>query len=426
MRSRTQGPELMAMASDSCPRGPSPARSAASRPSPAPARALRLQIPAFITTLAVVWATIASVTEAQSPSQCANIVRGGVRVSSGAHGTLAGTKVSATWFESPGDDQPRRRTVETVTDSEGRFALCGVPEPRVVVLRVLTPIGHVEPYRLVTAEGSVREPIALTIDPSRRPTASIVGKIVRLDSSRRIPVRDATVAIEAIGLLARTDSAGRFALRGIPPGTHRVVARHLGSEPVAEAIVLAPNDEVEWEAPLFRLTALSQVTISAKPLDPALLEFEEHRRIGLGKFVTREELAKLEGFQVAQVVQRLTAVRLMGNASQAYVNSRRFVPPPRSTGECLRNEPVPGSQFYVPTRAERSRGIQCACYAHVYVDGVLMNPGMPADPFDVNQIPVALIESIEWYSSPAQLPVKYARLNSSCGVLVIHRRRDPG
>ncbi len=36
------------------------------------------------------------------------------------------------------------------------------------------------------------------------------------------------------------------------------------------------------------------------------------------------------------------------------------------------------------------------------------------------------IEAIEFYSSPAQTPSKYSRLNSRCGVYVIHTRRPPG
>ena len=43
--------------------------------------------------------------------------------------------------------------------------------------------------------------------------------------------------------------------------------------------------------------------------------------------------------------------------------------------------------------------------------------------FDINSIPVAMIEAIEYYASAAQTPMKYSVLNSQCGVVVIHTLR---
>jgi hypothetical protein len=44
---------------------------------------------------------------------------------------------------------------------------------------------------------------------------------------------------------------------------------------------------------------------------------------------------------------------------------------------------------------------------------------------DINSFSPAEIEAIEFYTGPAQTPVKYSRLDSHCGVLVIHTRRTP-
>ena len=43
--------------------------------------------------------------------------------------------------------------------------------------------------------------------------------------------------------------------------------------------------------------------------------------------------------------------------------------------------------------------------------------------FDINTIPVADIEAVEYYASAAETPSKYATLDSQCGVLVIHTLR---
>jgi hypothetical protein len=46
-------------------------------------------------------------------------------------------------------------------------------------------------------------------------------------------------------------------------------------------------------------------------------------------------------------------------------------------------------------------------------------------PFDIHLIPVDAIEAIEYYSGGAETPTKYAKLNSTCGVVVIWTRRTP-
>jgi hypothetical protein len=67
-----------------------------------------------------------------------------------------------------------------------------------------------------------------------------------------------------------------------------------------------------------------------------------------------------------------------------------------------------------------------ACYALVYVDDVLMNGTTePTEPFDISSIAPEQVEAVEFYSGPAQTPLKYSRMGSNCGVLVIWRRRSP-
>jgi len=74
---------------------------------------------------------------------------------------------------------------------------------------------------------------------------------------------------------------------------------------------------------------------------------------------------------------------------------------------------------------EKTQGMIVACYAHVYVDGVLINgTHNPTDPFDLNEISPQSIEAMEFYAGPAETPMKYSRSGSGCGVLVIWLRRN--
>ena len=62
----------------------------------------------------------------------------------------------------------------------------------------------------------------------------------------------------------------------------------------------------------------------------------------------------------------------------------------------------------------------------VYVDGTQVyqygvKPPMPL--FNVNSIPPEQIEGIEAYSSASQVPVRFNKTGSGCGVLVIWTRK---
>ena len=52
-------------------------------------------------------------------------------------------------------------------------------------------------------------------------------------------------------------------------------------------------------------------------------------------------------------------------------------------------------------------------------------PSTPADPVNVNDFGVRSIEAVEYYASAGQVPSMYSRINSTCGVFVIHTRRSP-
>ena len=99
----------------------------------------------------------------------------------------------------------------------------------------------------------------------------------------------------------------------------------------------------------------------------------------------------------------------------------------------------PGANV-LPDDADMTQGARAVpCYAQVYLDGILMfsgrkslepaaAPGMPRqmrfDPlFDINTISPEAIEAIEYYATPASVPMKYGRDGSDCGVVVIHTRR---
>lgn len=266
-------------------------------------------------------------------------------------------------------------------------------------------------------------------EPPRR--AALRGVVADTAGS---PLENATVSIDALALTVRTDAKGEYLLSGIPRGSHLVTARAVGYEPATLTIDFADDSERrrDFSVRLAR-TVLDSVRVRAKRIDPRLEEFEEHRKLGLGHFITSDELRKQEGQRLSSIVALLPGLALgNGPGNRAWIMSKRR-PMDLARARCVAwdspggsRQPAAGGSMFIPSRAELSQGITCACYAQVYLDGRLMNPGMPADPFDVNTFSTQQLEAIEYYASPSQTPSRYARLNSPCGVYVMHTRRPEG
>lgn len=249
------------------------------------------------------------------------------------------------------------------------------------------------------------------------PTATFIGKVFADTSMRLIP--GVEVKLPTLDKTAITDAKGAFRFVDVPVGTHVVQARAVGYVPFEAAIEFKKGQIVERGIVLPRLTILDSVRVVGEMNVP--LSFLENRHAGLGHFMTREDLEKVGNRALADVLAQTPGLAVIrGTTGQGYLLSKRAPAPPNPTG---RN--TVGTDIYYPTTAERSRGIQAGCYARVYLDGQLLNPTTPADPVNVNDFGVRSIEATEYYASPAQTPSRYSRLNSTCGVFVIHTRRSP-
>jgi hypothetical protein len=229
------------------------------------------------------------------------------------------------------------------------------------------------------------------------------------------PLAEVEVAIVSLSRNTFTNSEGAFQLRTITPGTYVLTVRRVGYAPITETHTLAANQILDRTLVLSPVATLEQVDVRASVL---LRSFEEHRALGLGVFMTRADLESQEGRQLTTVMAQKPGLHIArGRAGQGWLVSTRVRPSGREVFGQVPDE------VYCPDGVESGQGMPCACYAQVYVDHMLMNPGRPTPPFSLGEFSAERVEAIEWYASPLYMPLKYQSRNASCGVLVIHTRR---
>ncbi len=254
-------------------------------------------------------------------------------------------------------------------------------------------------------------------------TATFSGTVT--DSTNK-PITNAQVTFPDLGKGTATDEKGAFAIRDVPAGEQRVQVRHVGYGVVETRLTFASGQTLQQHFTMVHAATLDSVVVSEKSTDHALDDFEANRKLGLGHFLTRAELAPQEGRSLGAVLTTLPGIKVFVRGPYAWVGSARGV----LSLESMRGVALDKSDTMKQAPISN-------CYALIYMDNQLVwrgqkyrNPPSAGGPqytleplFDINTIQVADIEAIEYYASPAQTPMKYAGLNSDCGVLVIHTLR---
>jgi len=243
--------------------------------------------------------------------------------------------------------------------------------------------------------------------------------VVRTASSDS-PLPGSEVAFPDLGRRTTTDSSGEFRFDSLPVGPQRLSVRRIGFGAIDTTVTIGGSSA----AAVFRLTAvvaIDSVVVTETPVQRAMREFEDNRRKGLGRFLVRSDLERMEGQTMASILAQFPGVAIVnGRGAQAWISTTRVrTHCPGNNIRCLRDEEI----YYLPDVAESGQGMRAACYAQVYLDNMLVTHGRPTEPFDISSLHQSQIEAIEYYSNPAQTPPRYNKLGATCGVLVIHSRR---
>ena len=233
-----------------------------------------------------------------------------------------------------------------------------------------------------------------TTPVSAQRSAILRGQVVT-DSADR-PIAGAEVSIPAHNISAAADSAGMFRLVGIPLGRSIVWVRRLGFAPVSAVLTFAAGDTLERDFVLSRVvTRLPGVQVNTPaPVATKLADFERRRKAGFGHFMTRDQVATMETYRMAEILELIPGTRIQ--------------------------RPNTGAGAYV-AGPRASMGAGRVCYAAVVIDGTIVYDGS-GPLFDINMVAPSQVAGIEYYGGPATVPAEYRSARASCGMVLLWTR----
>jgi hypothetical protein len=254
---------------------------------------------------------------------------------------------------------------------------------------------------LVAAE-NLADSVALAARRVRK--RALVGSVL---ATSKEPIGGAELSLPELALTVRSQPDGTFRFPEVPPGRHRFAVRSVGYGPLDATVEITDRANTTRTIFLSRFTTLDSVRVEA---DRGLSSFEDHRRTGLGKFLTRDDLAAMENRSLGAVFAGMSGVQMMRGA-----NNRTWIASARRQ-----------STFSGLDESDRKSGAKPGCYAQVYLDNMRVYGGKAGESlFDMNSLSPDRVEAIEYYSSPATTPAKYSGLGATCGVVVLWSRRSP-
>ncbi|MFI5279254.1 MAG: carboxypeptidase regulatory-like domain-containing protein [Gemmatimonadales bacterium] len=239
-------------------------------------------------------------------------------------------------------------------------------------------------------------------------TATISGMVT--DTSGR-PIGDARVSVRPSGNSVLTDSAGKFRLDALRPGTSILHAQTVGYAPADFAVRVPPDSTFRVTIQLTaRPITLDTVTVTTTPENVVGLQsvgFYERRRerqrgAGTSSFVTPEEIERRRPQHVTDLLAQLPGVHVLNERT-------RF-----ETGVLV------------------AYGRRFGCAMAVWVDGALVKTPTPQRlgslPGGISKdvpggidgyVSVNQVSAIEVYQTAAEVPAQFNIVDNECGTIVI-------
>ena len=215
------------------------------------------------------------------------------------------------------------------------------------------------------------------------------------------PLQAAEVKILSTNVKVSTGPNGRFRISQIPAGSYVLIVRRIGYGPTSAVVQVAANDTLRPSYSLERVgTTLSAAVVTAERTSIRLKEFNDRRRVGLGQYMTADEIDQHHVLSATELMRRFSTV----NVSPSNTNSSGGSPDQYALS---RRE---GGSLFGAVGGQNGY-----CAMQVWVDNVRM----PL-PFNLDLLPSPRdLAGIEVYAGPATTPPQFQGFDATCGVILI-------
>jgi len=243
--------------------------------------------------------------------------------------------------------------------------------------------------------------IALLIGPAVHGAAgqAAAGHLegsVRL-ASDLTPLVGARVVIAELDLSVLSDSVGYFRIQDVPAGEHEVIVGFLSmvsqaSQGVTATIREDRTTEVDLLLDIAVLPVPALVVKIEALEEPGKMRgFERRRAASFGRFITRQEIERVQPGRLSQLFYMVPGVRIAHSPTD------------------------PSNTTLISTRGGGG------CQMDYYLDGIRqpLHTG-----FSVDLLPPEDVEGIEIYTGPSRSPAIFSYRGATCGVVAIWTR-DP-
>lgn len=301
---------------------------------------------------------------------------------------VADALVELSWIETRYDRKDgvrqRRHRIETRSNENGTYVICGVPTPQWFHLAATSASGSrgsvdLPPHELRMERRNLLIAPEAT-DPSLR--SQLEGM---LTDEAGYGYSEARVILDDT-VETRTDGAGRFVFRNVPLGTRRIQVLSLGMLPLVTTVDVFPGSPATMTRTLRRVTTLDVVRVIGTNRGRVLAQqLEERRKTGFGYTMEETELAAHATLETA--LRQMPGARLVQD----------------------------GGDFMV--RTADGRGGECV--ASVWVDGARMAVAA------LNIINPKEVLAVEFFPRPSTVPMQFRGLDEQtmrCGAIALWTR----
>lgn len=235
-------------------------------------------------------------------------------------------------------------------------------------------------------------PTTTDVPRSGAPSGTIDGVVT---DTNLVPLRGAFVSILSSRIRVGTGPNGRFLITNVPVGQYLLVVKRGGYRPTSAVVEVHAADTLRLSYTLANApTTLDPVIVNEKAVTARMAEFEQRRRIGVGQFMTEQQIEQHNPTYATELFRRFMSV----NVSPSRTSSL--------------------TEYFALSNREGANPTLGACPMAVFVDRVPM-----PTPFNLDLLPSPReLAGIEVYSGSATIPPQFNAMNNGCGVILVWTR----